>query len=63
MSIADGIRKLPTPLLVLLVASKLVVGLGLGVLLAGVLAGCGLWILILGIVLSIIPAVAVLRRA
>jgi mannose/fructose/N-acetylgalactosamine-specific phosphotransferase system component IIC len=60
MNLIKQVKKLETPMFILFVASKRIVGIGLGVLLAGVLQGTGWWILILGIVLSAVSAIKAL---
>ena len=52
MSLPDGIRKLPTPMLGVFVVSKLILGIGIGVVLAQYLAPAGWWLIIIGLVLS-----------
>ena len=61
MGIVDGVRKLPTPLLALIIGSKLILGIGIGVLLAGFLVGWGWSLVIIGVILSIIPVVIAFR--
>ena len=63
MSLIDGAKKLSNFDFVLFVASKLVVGLGLGILLAGVLAGWGWWLLIIGVVVSVIEANKIIKNS
>ena len=53
MSIVDTVKKLPNPVLVLFIASKFFIGLGVGVLLAGHLYGGALWIILIGILMSV----------
>jgi len=53
MSLIDKVKQLPASLLVLLVAGKLFIGIGLGVLLITYLVGYGWWFVVLGIVISI----------
>ena len=60
MSLPDGVRKLETPMLVLFVFSKFLIGLGLGVLLATYLLDWGWWLLLAGILLSIPPAIKII---
>jgi len=60
MSLIDKVRQLPTLSLVLLVAGKLVIGIGLGVLLVQYLIGYGWWLIILGIAISLPGAYKVL---
>lgn len=61
MNLIKQVKKLKTPMFILFVISKIIVGIGLGVLLAGILQGTGWWILILGIILSAIPAIKAIR--
>ena len=61
MSLPDGVGKLSTPVLVLFVVSKIIVGIGIGILLANWLPGAGWWLVLLGVVLSIPPGIKVLR--
>jgi hypothetical protein len=60
MSIVDGVRKLPTPLLAMIIGSKLIVGIGIGILLAGFLTGWGWPLVVIGVILSIIPLIRAL---
>ncbi len=53
MSIIDKAKKLSTPLFVLYFGGNLVVGIGIGVLLAGPLMGFGWAILIFGILMHV----------
>ena len=53
MSIIDKAKKLSTPLFVLYFGGNLVVGIGIGVLLAGLLTGFGWAFLILGILMHV----------
>lgn len=57
MSIVDGVRKLPTPLLGMIIGSKLVLGMGIGILAASILEGWGWPLVVIGVILSIIPLV------
>ena len=59
MGIIDKVKSLPTPLFILHFASKAVIALGLGVLLASQLEGLGWWIVGLGFVLSIPAAIKI----
>ena len=61
MSIVDGVRKLPTPLLSMIIGSKLILGIGIGILLAGFLVGWGWPLVVIGVVLSIVPLIVALR--
>jgi len=53
MSIVDTVKKLPNPVLVLFIASKFFIGLGFGVLFACHLGASALWIIIIGILMSV----------
>ena len=59
MGIIDKVKSLATPLFILHFASKAVIALGLGVLLASQLEGLGWWIVGLGFVLSIPAAIKI----
>lgn len=62
MGIIDKVKLLPNPMFILFVSSKIVVGIGIGILISGLAEGAGLWILILGIMLSIPPAIKVFGK-
>lgn len=62
MSLIDKAKTLPDPMFILFVISKVVVGMGLGVLLAGLLQGLGVWILLLGIILSAIALGQIMKK-
>ena len=53
MAPIDKVRKFSNPMLILFVASKAVIGVGIGLILAQYIARFGLWILLIGIALSI----------
>jgi len=53
MSIVDNFRKLPTPLIVLHIFSKVLIGFGLGIVLGSQLYHLAGWIILAGIILSI----------
>lgn len=55
MSIVDKAKSLQNPMFILFVSSKVIVGIGIGVLISCFAKGFGLWILLLGIILSIPP--------
>jgi len=55
MSIIDNVRKLPAPFLVMHIASKAILGFGLGIVLAKQLSDFGGWLIALGLLLSIAP--------
>ncbi len=48
-------------MLVLFVGSKVIFGIGLGILLAGCIPGAGWLLLILGIILSAVAGITILR--
>jgi len=60
MGFVKRFRELPTSLMILHVASKVIVSFGLGIVLAKQLGDLGGWIIILGIVLSIPSAYRIL---
>ena len=60
MSLSDGVRKLPTPMLIVFVASKFILGIGIGVVLAQYLAPAGWWFIIIGFVLSLIAMLKII---
>ena len=62
MSLIDKVRGLPTPILVLFIASKLIIGVGLGVLLASCIAGLGWWIVIVGVLMSVPGALKIFSK-
>ena len=62
-SLIGGVKKLSNTMFVVFTASKLLVGIGIGVLFAKSLALYGWWFLIVGIVLSIICAVLAYKKA
>ncbi|MBL7157681.1 MAG: hypothetical protein ISS92_05955 [Candidatus Omnitrophica bacterium] len=57
-----GVKKLSNPMFVIFVFSKILVGIGIGVLLANCLAPYGWWFLIPGVVLSLICVVLALKN-
>ncbi|GEM_PF-540479 len=60
MSIIDRVKQLTGPMFFLFVFSKIIIGIGIGVLIAGsLLPGSGCWILAGGIILSILPAIKI----
>ena len=61
-NIIEGVKKLSSPVFIVFVASKILVGIGLGVLLVNYLASYGLLLLIVGVVLSAICAVLALKN-
>jgi len=62
MGVIDKVKALPTPMFILFVSSKVIGGIGIGVLLGQALHGLGWWILILGVILSIPPAIKVFGK-
>ena len=54
-------RELPTPILILNVSARFVIGVGLGVLLGKYLSGFGWWIILLGVVMAAPGACKILR--
>ena len=62
MSIINNLRKLSTPMLLLFIASRAIIGLGLGLLLARYIGHLGWAILILGIILAIPDTYQVLTK-
>jgi len=53
MSIVDTVKSLPNPILVLFIASKFVIGLGVGALLSGWFFGKEGWMILIGIVMTV----------
>ncbi len=62
MSILNKVKSLPNPMFVLFVSSKVIAGIGIGVLVSGLVQGFGLWILLLGILLSVPPAIKIFGK-
>jgi len=62
MSMINKVKSLPNPMFVLFVSSKVIVGIGIGVLISCFAKGFGLWILLLGIVLSIPPVIKIFGK-
>ena len=62
-SLIDGARKLPTPLFVTLVASKVVLGIGIGVVFYDYVQSIGMLCLIVGIIASIACVVMAAKYA
>ncbi len=62
MSLIEKAKALPERMFILFVVSKIIVGIGLGVLFAGALQGFGIWILLLGIILSAIALGKILKK-
>ena len=61
-NLIDGVKKLSAPMFVVFAASKVLVGIGLGVLLVKYLAPYGWWLLMAGIALSLICAILALKN-
>jgi len=58
MGLIEKVKGLSSPMFFLFVFSKLIIGIGIGVILAGyILPGSGWWIILGGVILSIMPAV------
>lgn len=57
-----GVKKLSSPMFVIFVVSKILVGIGLGILLAAYLAPYGWWFLVTGIVLSLICLILAIKK-
>ncbi|MFH1395749.1 MAG: hypothetical protein ABIH09_06305 [Candidatus Omnitrophota bacterium] len=53
MSIVDKVKSLPNVVLVLFIASKFVIGLGLGALLVSSLEGIEWWLILIGVAMSV----------
>ena len=62
-SLIAGVKRLSSPIFVVFVLSKVLVGIGLGILLARYLTPYGWWFLIAGVVISIICAILALKKA
>lgn len=62
MSVVESFRKLPTPMIILHIFSKVVIGFGLGMVFAGNLNFSGWWIVCLGVILSIPPIMKILNK-
>ncbi len=62
-NLIEGVKKFTGPMFVIFVFSKVLVGIGIGVLLAGYLAPYGWWFLIPGVVLSISCAFLALNNS
>ena len=60
MTLPERVGKLSTPMLAIFVSSKVLVGIGIGTLLASYLVGVAWGILVVGIVLSGIAAAKIL---
>ncbi len=63
MGILNKVKALPNPMFVLFVSSKVIAGIGIGVLISSCARGFGLWILLLGIVLSIPPVIKIFKKS
>jgi hypothetical protein len=62
MSLIDGAKKLSNFDFILFVVSKLILGIGLGILLAESLSGWGWWLVIIGIVISATEASKIIKN-
>jgi len=62
MSMINKVKSLPNPMFVLFVSSKVIAGIGIGVLISCFAKGFGIWILLLGIVLSIPPVIKIFGK-
>lgn len=62
MSLVDGLRKLPTPMITLHIFSKVLIGIGIGSLFANFIVGVEWWLIIGGIILSVPPAIGIFKR-
>ena len=60
-SLIQGVKKFSFPMFFVFVFSKLLVGVGLGVLLSAYLVSYGWWLLIVGVILSLFCVVRALR--
>ena len=63
MSILDKVKALPNPMFVLFVSSKVIAGIGIGVLISSCAKGFGLWIFLLGVFLSIPPVMKIFKKS
>lgn len=62
-SFIAGVKKLSSPVFIVFVFSKVLVGIGIGVLLARYLMPYGWWFLIVGVVFSLICGILAIRKA
>ena len=62
-SLIEGVKKLSSPMFVVFVFSKVLVGIGIGVLLVAYLAPFGWLLLIVGVVSSIICAILAIKNS
>ncbi|MCK9554850.1 hypothetical protein M0R36_03410 [bacterium] len=58
-----GVKKLSSPMFIIFVVSKVLVGVGLGILLVAYLASYGWLFLVTGIVLSLICLMLAVKKA
>lgn len=63
VNLIAGVKKLSSPMFGVFVFSKVLVGIGIGVLLIKYLAPYGWWFLVTGVVLSLLCAVLALKNA
>ena len=59
MSLVDKFRKIPTAMIALHIFSKVLIGIGLGAILAKYLVGIEWWLVIVGVILSIPPIIVI----
>jgi len=62
LGLMNKVKRLSPPMFVIFVLSKLIVGVGLGILLIQYLAPYGWWFLIVGIILSVFCVVKALQK-
>ena len=62
MKVLDKVKSLPDPMFILFVSSKVIAGIGIGILISDFAKGLGLWIILLGIILSVPPAIKVFGK-
>jgi hypothetical protein len=55
MRLIERFKRLPGPMIVLHIFSKVLIGFGLGVVLAQYIPGAGVWCVVAGVILSIPP--------
>ncbi|MDD5644096.1 MAG: hypothetical protein PHO00_01445 [bacterium] len=58
-----GVKKLSSPMFIIFVVSKILVGVGLGILLVKYLVPYGWWFLVTGIVLSLICLILAIKKS
>ncbi len=62
VNLTAGVKKLAPPMFIIFVFSKVLIGLGFGVLLAQYLAPYVWWLVTVGIVLSIVCVISALKN-